>query len=65
MSKDTGVPADAAFDDRNKLERAKKLITEVYESNYGSPRSSKETKKLETIIRKIDSILQETTGGKE
>ena len=51
--------------DRNKLERAKKLITEVYEFNYGAPRSSKETKKLETIIRKIDSILQETTGGKE
>lgn len=51
--------------DRNKLERAKKLITEVYESNYGSPRSSKETKKLETIIQKIDSILQKAAGGKE
>lgn len=51
--------------DRNKLERAKELITEVYEFNYGAPRFSEETKKLETIIRKIDSILQETTGGKE
>lgn len=51
--------------DRNKLERAKKIITEVYESTYGALRSSKETKKLETIIRKLDSILQETTGGKE
>lgn len=43
--------------DKIKLEKAKKLITEVYEYNYGAPYSGKETKKLETIIRKLDFLI--------
>lgn len=43
--------------DKIKLEKAKKLITEVYEYNYGAPRSGSEIKKLETIIRKLDFLI--------
>lgn len=45
--------------DKIKLEKAKKLIVEVYEYNYGAPHSSKETQKLETIIKKLDAIIKE------
>ena len=44
--------------DKSKLEKAKKLVTEVYEYNYGAPYSGKETKKLETIIRKLDLLIE-------
>lgn len=43
--------------DLNKLEKAKRLVTEVYEYNYGAPYTSKELKKLKTIIRKLDTLI--------
>ena len=43
--------------DLNKLQKAKKLVTEVYEYNYGAPYSGKELKKMETIIRKLDALI--------
>lgn len=41
--------------DLNKLKEAKKLILEVYESNY--VRSSSLTKRLDTILNKIISVI--------
>ena len=45
--------------DRIKLGKARKLITEVYEYNYDAPCSSNEIKKLETIIRKLDALINQ------
>ena len=45
--------------DRIKLGKARKLITEVYEYNYGAPRSGSEIKKLETIIHKLDALINQ------
>ena len=39
--------------DLNKLEKARKLITEVYEFNYGDPSCKKETNRLFTILKKL------------
>ena len=41
--------------DINKLKEAKRLILEVYEYNY--IRSSSLTKRLDTVLRQIDSII--------
>ena len=46
--------------DRKKIEKARKLIAEVHEYNY---ESGAETKKLETIIRKLDALTE--TRNKE
>ena len=39
--------------DLKKLEKARKLITEVYEYNYGDPSCKKETNRLFTILKKL------------
>lgn len=41
--------------DINKLKEAKKLILEVYEYNYMP--STSLTKRLDTVLRKLDSII--------
>ena len=41
--------------DINKLKEAKKLILEVYEYNYMP--STSLTKRLDTVLRKVDSII--------
>ena len=46
--------------DLNKLEKARKLITEVYEFNYGDPSCKKETNRLFTILKKL-RYVEETT----
>ncbi len=48
-----------------KLQEAKRLITEVYEFNYGAPRMSRKIKKLETIIKKINDLMEEACAKKE
>ena len=45
--------------DLRKLRDAKKLIQEVYEYYYGAPRMQKQTRRLETIMNKIDFLLKE------
>ena len=40
--------------DRNKLEKAKQILIEVYEYNYGVPIARK---RLETILAKIDYLI--------
>lgn len=44
--------------DTDKLREAKKLILEVYEYNY--VRSSSLTKRLDTILRKIDDVINKS-----
>ena len=51
--------------DMQKLEEAKNLITEVYEFNYGVPRMGRKTKRLETIIKKINDLMEEDCAKKE
>lgn len=41
-----------------KLQKAKKLISEVYEYYYGAPRMGQVTRRLETIMNKIDFLLK-------
>lgn len=41
-----------------KLQKAKKLICEVYEYYYGTPGMSQEIHRLETIMKKIDFLLK-------
>ena len=43
--------------DQLKLQEAKRLITEVYEFNYGAPRMSRKIKKLETISELLGNKL--------
>lgn len=43
--------------DVRKLQEARKLICEVYEYYYGAPRMGKEVRRLETIMNKIDFLL--------
>ena len=45
--------------DRLKLQKAKELITEVYEYNYGAPRMARKIKRLETIIKKTNDLMEE------
>lgn len=49
--------------DTLKLKEARKLIIAVYEYNYVP--SSAVTKKLETIIRKLDGLIGEETNFTE
>ena len=51
--------------DLNKLKKAKKLVTEVYEYNYGAPYTSKELKKLKTIICKLDILIYSNRESEE
>lgn len=44
--------------DRRKLVKARKLITEVYEYNYGDSHLRKQVDRLETIIRKLEALEQ-------
>ena len=45
--------------DKLLLKEAKEKINKVYEYNYGAPCASKELKKLETIIRKLNLLIEE------
>lgn len=45
--------------DKEKLQEAKKLIEKVYEYHYGDSYMQKEIKRLETIIAKIDYLIQQ------
>ena len=49
------------FDDYDieKLQKAVKLLNEVYDYNYGSINSKKTTNKLETIINKLCLLIDE------
>ncbi len=44
--------------DTNKLEEARKLICQVYEYNFKS-RYDSLSNKLETILKKIDSLIED------
>lgn len=44
--------------DMRKLQEAKKLIYEVYLYYYGAPRMGQVTRRLETIMNKIDFFLK-------
>lgn len=46
--------------DMKKLQEAKDLIIKVYESNYGVPYMGYKIKKLETIIEKINKLMEES-----
>ncbi len=46
--------------DMRQLKEAKNLITKVYESNYGVPYMGYKIKKLETIIEKINKLMEES-----
>ncbi len=43
--------------DRARIEEARRLLYKVYEYNYGDPSAKKEVSRLDTIIRKIDQLL--------
>lgn len=43
--------------DMNKLKKAKKLLVEVYEFNFGFPPTKSKVKRLETIINKLEQLL--------
>lgn len=49
----------ADFDefDRRKLQEARKLILKVYEANYKAPGMSAKEGRLETILAKLDFLL--------
>ena len=40
--------------DMEKLRKAQKLLSEVYDYNYGTPNGSNAIKRLETIINKLN-----------
>lgn len=42
--------------DSDKLERAKRLLMEVLDFNYGAPRMASKVKRLETIIAKLEAL---------
>ena len=44
--------------DKLQLEKAKELVTKVYEYHYGDSKMRSEIKRLETVISKIESILK-------
>ena len=43
--------------DKQKLRKAEKLLTEVYEYNYGTPNGQRAEKRLETIIKKLGELI--------
>ena len=51
--------------DQLKLQEAKRYITEVYEYNYGVPHMNRKIKKLETIIKKINELMEEDYAKKK
>lgn len=44
--------------DIQKLQQAKKLVKEVYEYYYSAPKMGQVTRRLETIMNKIDFLLK-------
>ena len=48
--------------DTNKLKQARKLINEVYEYNWFP--STPLTKKLDTILKKLDSVIENEIAEK-
>ena len=44
--------------DRERLEEARQLLLKVYEYYYGDSKTKSKTKRLWTIIRKLDSLLK-------
>lgn len=48
-----------------KLQKARKLIYEVYGYYYGVPRMGQVTHRLETIINKIDFLLKGSTNNEK
>ena len=56
--KGNDMPNEIEEFDLCKLQKAKKLITEVYEYYYGAPRMGQVTRRLETIMNKIDFLLK-------
>lgn len=52
------MPNEIEEFDLRKLQKAKKLISEVYEYYYGAPRMGQVTRRLETIMDKIDFLLK-------
>lgn len=44
--------------DINKLDDAKKIIQSVYEYNYGSPKCKTHIKRLETILKKLNELIE-------
>lgn len=42
--------------DLRKMEAAKQELIKIHEYYYGAPRMSKKVKRLETIIKKIESL---------
>ena len=47
--------------DHDLLEKARRLIMKVYEYNYGDPKMKSKVKRLETIINKLEELLNERT----
>jgi hypothetical protein len=48
--------------DLEHIEKAKQLITKVYEYHYGDSKMRGEVRRLETIIAKIDFLLNPLTN---
>ena len=48
--------------DKEKLEEARQLIMDVYEYHYGDSYMKSEINRLETIITKIDYLLNKYTS---
>lgn len=44
--------------DTQKIIAAKKLLLEVQEYNFGTPAQQRKLKRLDTIIAKIDELIQ-------
>ena len=42
--------------DDDKLEEAKRLLTEVHEYHYGDPRYKRQVNRLGTIIKKMEEL---------
>lgn len=47
--------------DHNLLEKARRLLIKVYEYNFGDPKMKSKVKRLETIIKKLEELLNERT----
>lgn len=47
--------------DKEQLLKARALICNVYEHHYGDSYMRKETERFETIISKLDSLIQSIT----
>ena len=52
------MPNEIEEFDMRKLQKAKKLISEVYEYYYGAPRMGQVVRRLKTIIDKLDFLLK-------